>query len=93
MEESEIFDKVQQVNEAQSGFHDFKLLRTSAHTSLYLAYKAGKRFAIKATKDNTALQTKIMQGAHAGGIPQRVSFEKGAQSYFCGTPFCRRVSA
>ena len=61
MEESEIFDKVQQVNDTQSGFHDFKLLRTNAHTSIYLAYKAGKRFAIKATKDNTALQTKILQ--------------------------------
>lgn len=61
MEESEIFDKVQQVNDEQPDFHDFKLLRTNAHTSLYLAYKAGKRFAIKATKDNTALQTKILQ--------------------------------
>ena len=61
MEESEIFDNVQQVNDAQSGFHDFKLLRTNAHTSIYLAYKAGKRFAIKTTKDNTALQTKILQ--------------------------------
>lgn len=61
MEESEIFDNVQQVNDAQSGFYDFKLLRTNAHTSIYLAYKAGKRFAIKATKDNTALQTKILQ--------------------------------
>lgn len=61
MEESEIFDKVQQVNDAHPGFHEFKLLRTNAHTSIYLAYKAGKRFAIKATKDNTALQTKILQ--------------------------------
>lgn len=61
MEESEIFDNVQQVNEAQLGFHDFKLLRTNAHTSLYLAYKARKRFAIKTTKDNSALQTKILQ--------------------------------
>ena len=61
MEESEIFDKVHLVNDAQPGFHDFKLLRTNTHTSLYLAYKAGKRFAIKTTKDNTALQTKILQ--------------------------------
>ena len=61
MEESEIFDKVHLVNDAQLGFHDFKLLRTNTHTSLFLAYKAGKRFAIKTTKDKTALQTKILQ--------------------------------
>ena len=61
MEESELFDKVHLVNDVQLGFYDFKLLRTSAHTSLYLACKAGKRFVIKTTKDNTALQAKILQ--------------------------------
>lgn len=61
MVESEIFEEVQLNNEEPRGFHDFKLLKTNASTSIYLAFKAGKRFVIKATKDNTALQKKMLQ--------------------------------
>ncbi len=61
MVESEIFEEVQLNNEEPRGFHDFKLLKTNANTSIYLAFKAGKRFVIKATKDNTALQKKMLQ--------------------------------
>ena len=61
MMESEIFEEVQLNNEEPRGFHDFKLLKTNASTSIYLAFKAGKRFVIKATKDNTPLQKKMLQ--------------------------------
>lgn len=61
MEESEIFGGSPRINEIQTGFHDFKLLKTNAKTRLYLAHKSGKRFVIKTTKDESELQKKILQ--------------------------------
>jgi serine/threonine protein kinase len=61
MEESEIFGGSPRINEMQTGFHDFKLLKTNAKTRLYLAHKSGKRFVIKTTKDESELQKKILQ--------------------------------
>lgn len=61
MEESEIFGCSPRINEMQTGFHDFKLLKTNAKTRLYLAHKSGKRFVIKTTKDESELQKKILQ--------------------------------
>jgi serine/threonine protein kinase len=37
------------------------LLKTTANASLYLAFKAGKRFLIKTTKDNTERQNAMLQ--------------------------------
>lgn len=61
MEESEIFGGSPRINEMQTGFHDFKLLKANAKTRLYLAHKSGKRFVIKTTKDESELQKKILQ--------------------------------
>ena len=61
MEESKIFGGSPRINEIQTGFHDFKLLKTNAKTRLYLAHKSGKRFVIKTTKDESELQKKILQ--------------------------------
>ena len=59
-EESNIFAVAPEKGDGEQGFHDFKLLKTTANASLYLAFKAGKRFLIKTTKDNTEQQSKIL---------------------------------
>jgi len=59
-EESNIFDKTPEKCNNTQGFNDFKLLKTTANASLYLAFKAGKRFLIKTTKDNTERQNKML---------------------------------
>ena len=60
MEESNIFESAPQRGDTTQGFHDFKLLKTTANASLYLAFKVGKRFLIKTTKDNTEQQSKML---------------------------------
>ena len=60
IEESNIFEGAGYVGASVQGFHDFKLLKTSANASLYLAFKAGKRFLIKTTKDNTERQNAML---------------------------------
>ena len=59
-EESNIFAVAPEMGDGEQGFHDFKLLKTTANASLYLAFKAGKRFLIKTTKDNTEQQSKML---------------------------------
>ena len=59
-EESNIFDGAPKKCNNTQGFHDFKLLRTTANASLFLAFKAGKRFLIKTTKDNSEQQNKML---------------------------------
>ena len=49
------------MGDTTQGFHDFKLLKTTANASLYLAFKAGKRFLIKTTKDNSERQIKMLR--------------------------------
>lgn len=61
VEESNIYDVSLQGHDNVRLFHDFKLLRTTANASLYLAYKAGKRFLIKTTKDNSERQNKMLR--------------------------------
>ena len=60
MEESCIFGGKPETGDSEQGFHGFKLLKTTANSSLYLAYKAGKRFLIKTTKDNSDRQNKML---------------------------------
>ena len=60
IEESNIFESAGYVGASVQGFHDFKLLKTTANASLYLAFKAGKRFLIKTTKDNTERQNAML---------------------------------
>lgn len=59
-EESNIFAVAPEKGDGEQGFHDFKLLKTTANASLYLAFKAGKRFLIKTTKDNSEQQSKML---------------------------------
>lgn len=61
VEESNIFGGSPEMGDTMQGFHDFKLLKTTANASLYLAFKAGKRFLIKTTKDNSERQNKMLQ--------------------------------
>lgn len=60
IEESNIFESAGYVGASVQGFHDFKLLKTTANASLYLAFKAGKRFLIKTTKDNSERQNAML---------------------------------
>ena len=60
IEESNIFESAGYVGASVQGFHDFKLLKTTANASLHLAFKAGKRFLIKTTKDNTERQNAML---------------------------------
>ena len=61
IEESNIFESAGYVGASVQGLHDFKLLKTTANASLYLAFKAGKRFLIKTTKDNSERQIKMLR--------------------------------
>lgn len=58
--ESDIFDDVEQRENFNKGFGDFKLLNTTAYASLYLAVKAGKRFLVKTTKDKSEWQIRLL---------------------------------
>ena len=59
--ESEIFDKAPSSMEISDGFHNFKLLRTTAYAFLYEVHKAGKRFLVKTTKDNSERQISMLR--------------------------------
>ena len=61
MEESSIFGEKPETDDGIQGFHGLKLLKTTANSSLYLALKAGKRFLIKTTKDNSDRQNKMLR--------------------------------
>ena len=61
IEESNIFGGTPEMGDTMQGFYDFKLLKTTANASLYLAFKAGKRFLIKTTKDNSERQNKMLR--------------------------------
>ena len=61
IEESNIFEGAGYAGASIQVFHDFKLLKTTANASLYLAFKAGKRFLIKTTKDNSEQQNKMLR--------------------------------
>ena len=60
VEESKIFGGAPEKGDTTQGFHDFKLLKTTANASLHLAFKAGKRFLIKTTKDNSERQNAML---------------------------------
>ena len=59
--ESDIFNDVERCDEPKSGFCDFKLLKTTAYTSLYIAVKSGKRFLVKTTKDKSVWQERLIR--------------------------------
>ena len=59
--ESEIYDDKVTNFVAQSGFCDFKLLKTTTYAMLYRANKAGKHFLVKTTKDNSQHQLAILR--------------------------------
>lgn len=59
--ESVIFDIEIKEEIDNTGFSDVKLLKTTAHTSLYCALKRGKRFLIKTTKDNSERQLAMLR--------------------------------
>ena len=61
IEESDIFEDTPYKGDTTQGFHNFKLLKTNAHASLYLAFKAGKRFFVKTTKDNSERQNAMLR--------------------------------
>lgn len=61
IEESNIFGGTPEMGDTTQGFYGFKLLKTTANASLYLAFKAGKRFLIKTTKDNSERQNKMLR--------------------------------
>lgn len=60
VEESNIFEGTIAKSDIEQGFHNFKLLTTTAYAHLYIAYKLGKRFLIKTTKDNSERQNKLL---------------------------------
>lgn len=60
VEESKIFGGAPEKGDTTQGFHDFKLLKITDNASLYLAFKAGKRFLIKTTKDNSERQNAML---------------------------------
>ena len=61
VEESEIRKQGGTAVASREGFHDFKELKTTALSRLWIAHKDGKRFLIKTTKDNSELQLRILR--------------------------------
>ena len=59
--ESNIFDDVGQIDRAKEGFYDFKLLKTTTYAALYIAFKSGKRFLVKTTKDKSEWQERLLR--------------------------------
>ena len=49
-DESVILKHAPEQSESKRGFYDFKLLRATAYSHLYLACKEGKLYLIKTTK-------------------------------------------
>lgn len=45
----------------KKGFYNFKMLKTTAFSCLYMACKEGKRFLIKTTKDNSQHQLRLLR--------------------------------
>ena len=60
-DESVILKHAPEQSESKRGFYDFKLLRATAYSLLYLACKEGKRFLIKTTKDNSERQIRQLR--------------------------------
>lgn len=59
--ESNIFDDVGHADSAKDGFYDFKLLKTTTYATLYMAFKSGKRFLVKTTKDKSEWQERLLR--------------------------------
>lgn len=59
--ESGIYKITPEDNHAEQGFYGFKLLRTTTHASIYLAFKAGKRFLVKTAKDNGDVSRRLLR--------------------------------
>lgn len=59
--ESGIYKIPPKDNHAEQGFYDFKLLRTTTYASIYLAFKAGKRFLVKTAKDNGDVSRRLLR--------------------------------
>ena len=60
-DESVVLKHAPEQSESKRGFYDFKLLRATAYSLLYLACKEGKRFLIKTTKDNSERQIRQLR--------------------------------
>lgn len=58
---SETFRPVSDELDVSGSYTDFVLLREGANTRLFRASKAGKYFAIKTTKDNSAMQLAMLK--------------------------------
>lgn len=81
--ESEIYESNANEIVAESGFYDFKLLRTTTYAMLYRARKAGKYFLVKTTKDNSERQLSMLRreyelsiGCDHSNIVHIYTFEK-----------------
>ena len=61
MQESLVFETPVAASAPSAAFHDFTLLRTTALSNLYRAYKAGKQFLVKTTKDGSERQLAMLQ--------------------------------
>ena len=61
VEESEIREQGGTAVASREGFHDFKELKTTALSRMWIAHKDGKRFLIKTTKDNSELQLRTLR--------------------------------
>lgn len=60
-EESGIFDNEVFLEENNNGFHDYKLLKSTAYSKLWRVSRDGKYFLIKTTKDNSEYQRKMLR--------------------------------
>lgn len=59
-QESGLFVDLPEEEGPKTGFYDFKLLKTTAYSRLYVALKQGRRVLIKTTKDNSEWQLRLL---------------------------------
>ena len=59
--ESGIFDNEVFSEKDDNGFHDYKLLKSTAYSKLWRVSRDGKYFLIKTTKDNSEYQKKMLR--------------------------------
>jgi len=59
--ESGIFDNEVFSEKDDNGFHDYKLLKSTAYSKLWRVSRDGKYFLIKTTKDNSDYQRKMLR--------------------------------
>ena len=60
-QESGLFVDLPEEEGPKAGFYDFKLLKTTAYSRLYVALKQGRRVLIKTTKDNSEWQLRLLR--------------------------------